>query len=105
MAGGELSEVASVTFAVGVAFGDFGEWLAAFQFRQGRLDPGARLLLALFAVDVLHDVRGLKQLRVTEILAVGFVKCLHLLWRWSGRPGDHCGGSASILRSQPQEFP
>jgi hypothetical protein len=29
LAGGKLPEVASVTFAVGVAFGDFGEWLAA----------------------------------------------------------------------------
>ena len=67
LACGELPEVASIAFAVGVAFGDFGEWLAALQLGQRRFDARPRPFRAMLPVDMLHDVRGVKRLRVAEV--------------------------------------
>src|SRR5580658_343751 len=87
--GGELSEIAAITFAIGVALGHFGEGGTGLQFSQGGFDSCTRFRLLAAAVDVLDDMRGMEGLCLAEVLAVGVVECLDFLGAGLCGAGNH----------------
>jgi hypothetical protein len=89
MAYGKFAKIAAVIFAVGMALGDFGEGLAALQFRQGHLYPRLSLLLRLKFINVLYDVSGTICRRLKKVLALRVVECLHVLGAGLCRAGYH----------------
>jgi hypothetical protein len=101
---GKSSEIAAIALAIRMALGDFGKWVAALQFRQGRLDPGARFVRAVLPVDVLHDVGGMERFRHAEVFAVRLVERLNLLGGRVGYPGDHLADNALDSEVALDEF-